>query len=64
MNPVIVDVEAAAKPLSREERERGLAALAAADKLRGEILERRKGKPLSNSAAIIREAREERSRRI
>ncbi|MEX2246941.1 MAG: helix-turn-helix domain-containing protein [Dehalococcoidia bacterium] len=64
MNTVFVDVEAAVRPLTREEKERGFAALTAADKLREEILKRRKGKPLSDSAIIIREAREERSRRI
>jgi excisionase family DNA binding protein len=59
-----VDIESASRPLTREESERGRSALAAADKLREGMLKRRKGKPLSDSAAIIADARRDRSRQI
>lgn len=64
MNKVFVDAKDAMRPLTREEKERGLAALAAAEQLGEEILARRKARPLPNSASLIRAAREERSRRI
>lgn len=63
MTSDLVDVEAAGKPLTRHERVSAMAALDAADRLRAQILKRRKGKPLADSAMIIREARDERSRR-
>lgn len=63
MNSAFVHVDAAASPLTRQERLDGLSALDAADRLSGQILKRRRGKPLTDSAMIIREARDERSRR-
>ncbi len=64
MNSIFADLEIAARPLTRDERERGLSAVAAAAELRHRIRVRRKGKALPDSAALIRAAREERSRRI
>ena len=64
MTSTIMSIEEARKPYTREEIERGRAALAAADELRAEIRKRRKGRPLPDSAAVIRAARDERSRRL
>lgn len=64
MNSVYDDVEAASRPMTAKEKERGLIALAAANKLREEIRARRKGQPLPDSAEVIREARRERSVQI
>jgi excisionase family DNA binding protein len=52
-----------APPTAEEVRER-LAAIEEAQELRAQMLARRGGKPLSPSWKIIREAREERSRRL
>jgi excisionase family DNA binding protein len=56
------DLERARRPLTKEERERGLAALAAMRTLREELRASRKGRPLPDSAALIRAEREKRSR--
>ena len=52
------------RPLTKEEREKGLAALEAARQLSAEMLERRGGVPFSDSAEIIREIREKRTRHL
>jgi len=52
------------RPLSEEERQRGLRALREAKQLRERILARRGGKPLSPSWELIQEAREERAQRL
>ena len=52
------------RPLSEAERQRGLRALREAKQLRGRILARRGGKPLSPSWELIREAREERAQQL
>lgn len=64
MSVVFVDAEAASGPLTKEERERGIAALASVDQLTEAILKRRKGRHLSDSSTMIRASRDERSRRI
>jgi len=61
---VYVDPKEAARGLTPEEKQRALAALAAADRLREQIRAQREGRPLSDSAAIVRRARDERSRRL
>jgi len=50
------------RPLTKQEREKGLAALEAARQLSAEMLRRRGGVPFSDSTEIIREMREERAR--
>lgn len=52
------------RPLTDEEAQRGLKALEEAKALRKAILARRKGKPFSSSAPLIRRAREERSKQL
>ena len=61
---IYTDIDEARVPLTSEERRRGLEAVARLEKLAKKILKRRKGVPLPDSAEIIREAREERSRQI
>jgi excisionase family DNA binding protein len=61
---IYTDINEALKPLTSEERMRGLEAVARLEKLAKKILKRRKGVPLPDSAEIIREAREERSRQL
>jgi excisionase family DNA binding protein len=51
-------------PLSDAEIERALVALAEARAFAGALRQRRGGRPLTPSADVIREAREERSRRL
>jgi len=64
MTRVYTDIKEALRPMTAEEKARALAWLGRADKLRAEIRARRKGVPLPDSTEIIREAREERSRRL
>lgn len=52
------------KPLTDTEVRRGLAAMKQADALLEVIGSRTQGKPLTDSAALIRKAREERSRQL
>jgi len=52
------------EPLTDGEAEQGWKALKQADTLIETIRARRKGKPLADSAALIRRAREERSRQL
>ncbi|TAK59828.1 MAG: DNA-binding protein [Dehalococcoidia bacterium] len=61
---IVHDVRDAARKLTLEEQRRGFAAMAAADRLRARIRARRKGRPLPDSADLIRRARDERSRRL
>lgn len=56
--------ESHARPLTEEERQRGLAALESSRKLIEEMRAARGGVPLDESWPMIREAREERSRQI
>jgi excisionase family DNA binding protein len=58
------DIKDALRPMTPEEKARALAWLDHADKLRAEIRAQRKGVPLPDSVEVIREAREERSRRL
>ncbi|MHB8516610.1 MAG: helix-turn-helix domain-containing protein [Dehalococcoidia bacterium] len=53
---------AAPRRLTKRQADRGLAALAAAGDLRRSIRRRRKGRPLPDSAALIRAARDARPR--
>lgn len=64
MNAIDIGEEGAILPMTLEQAERGMAALAAGKELREAIRARRKGEPLSDSATIIRKAREERSGQI
>jgi excisionase family DNA binding protein len=57
------DPEEAKKPPTDDEIERLRAAIAGMDAVRESIRKRRKGVPLPSSAPLIRESREERSRR-
>lgn len=57
------DVAVATRPLTRDEKRQFAAAIEAMDKVRNEILLRRKGKLVPDSTALIRQAREDRSRR-
>lgn len=50
--------------LTPEERERGLRALAALERMDRELLERRGGEPFSSSAEIIQAMRDERTRQL
>ena len=52
------------KPLTDEEARQGLEALKESEALIQRIRERRKGKPLPSSWRLIRQAREERSKKI
>jgi excisionase family DNA binding protein len=52
------------RPLTQQERERGLAALEAARLLKAEMHERHGGATFSDSVEIIREMREERTRHL
>lgn len=61
MTRVYTDIKEALRPMSAGERERGLKALDAAERLAKEIRARRNGELLPDSVEIIREAREERS---
>lgn len=54
----------AIQPLTEEEVARGLRAMQEADAVIEAIRSRRQGKPLSSSAPIIRQAREERSKQL
>lgn len=51
-------------PLTPDEKERGLRALAELERMSREILERRGNTPFSSSTEIIREMREERTRAL
>ena len=58
------DIVYALRPMTEEERQRGLAALAELDALREQMLARRDGQPFPSSVEIIREMREERSQQL
>jgi excisionase family DNA binding protein len=61
---IITDLSAIRPTLTEEERARGYAAMAAADAFRAQLLKKRRGKPFSDSAELIREAREERMQQL
>jgi excisionase family DNA binding protein len=52
------------RPLTKQEQEKALAALEAAREFSAEMLRRRGGEPFSDSAEIVREMREERTREL
>jgi len=54
--------ERLSRPLTEAERQQALAALKAAERLRAEMLAQRGGKPFSDSAEILNELRDQRSR--
>ncbi len=56
--------ERLSRPLTKEEQTKGLAALEAARQFKARMLDRRGGKPFSDSVEIIREMREERTREL
>ena len=56
--------ERLSRPLTKQEQKQALAALEAARQLRAQMLERRGGKPFSDSTEIVREMREERTREL
>ncbi|MEX2227763.1 MAG: helix-turn-helix domain-containing protein [Dehalococcoidia bacterium] len=64
MSRIYTDTREALRPRTAEERARALAWLERAEKLAKRFSARRKGLPLPDSAAIIREAREERSKQL
>lgn len=64
MDHIYTNVADALRPLTPDERRRFKASIKALDALREEIRIRRNGKPLSDSTVIIRQARDERSRRL
>ena len=52
------------RPLTGEQAQRGLKALKELEQLGNRILARRKGKPLPSAAKLIRQAREDLSKRV
>jgi len=58
------DIAYALRPMTEQERQRGLAVLEELAALREQMLARRGGQPFSSSVEIIREMREERSRQL
>ena len=58
------ELERLSRPLTKQEQKKALAALEAARQLKAQMAERYGGKSFSDSAEIIREMREERSRRL
>jgi excisionase family DNA binding protein len=56
--------ERLSRPLTEEERRKGLAALEAAQQFSAEMRRRRGGQLFSDSAEIVREMREERTRQL
>ena len=64
MSEIEKERERLSRPLSKEEQRKALAALAAARQLKAQMLERHGGKLFSDSAEIVREMREERTREL
>ncbi|MBI4506940.1 MAG: helix-turn-helix domain-containing protein [Chloroflexi bacterium] len=56
--------ERLSRPLTKAEQTHALAAIEAAKKLRAQIVARRGGKPFPDSAELIREMRDERTRQL
>jgi len=64
MTEIEKERERLSRPLTQEEQRKALAALEAARQFKNQVLKRHGGKIFSDSAEIVREMREERTREL